>query len=237
MIPLGHISTWKPNVPSPYVGYSGLVPFLKALQDQNDDALVLLDGLEGSGKSTVGFHLARHVAFDVAKSLDECWQPETGLIIDFDDWMKVYDLGEGRVFVLDEGGDLMFSRDAMSGENKLLVRMFQMARIYNHIIIVCCPNIHWVDLYIRSHRALIYGHVVKTYHAKGVNRGQVKWHWPSRKWDWEKSEWKTRWMLSGTSRFKAVDNDDQWKEYEEFKRLKVQIRQLELQEKVSKRRK
>lgn len=207
-----------------------MVHLLKQLQKQNDDAMLLIDGPEGSGKSTV--------AFQLATAIDPNWKPETGLIIDFEDWEQLYDLGTGRVFILDEGGDLMFSRDSMGRENKLVVRMFQMARIFNHIIIVCCPNIHWVDLYVRDHRALIYGHTHKIYHASGVERGIVSWHWPSRRFNWMNSEWESRWNVVGHSKFKPIPKELKvWIDYEQLKRMKVQMRQMDLTANLNKKRK
>lgn len=221
LIQMGHTSTWDNTSHAPFIGYSGMVHLLKQLQLQNDDAMILLDGAEGAGKSTI--------AFQLAKAIDPTWEAETGLIIDFEDWEQLYDLGTGKVFVLDEGGDLMFSRDSQQRENKLVVRMFQMARIFNHIIIVCCPNIHWVDIYVRDHRALIYGHAHKQYHAEGVNRGIVSWHWPTRRFNWENSEWESRWNIVGYSRFHAIPKTlKEWIDYEKLKKLKVQKRQMEL---------
>lgn len=229
-IPLGSPATWEPDIRAPFHTFNGMVHLLTQLQKQNDDAMLLIDGPEGSGKSTV--------AFQLATALDPTWTPETGLIIDFEDWEQVYDLGTGRVFILDEGGDLMFSRDSLQRENKLIVRMFQMARIFNHIIIICCPNIHWVDLYVRDHRAMIYGHTHKVYHAQGVSRGLVSWHWPSRKFNWESSEWESRWNAVLHSRFKPIPKElKTWIDYEQLKKMKVQIRQMELQSKIRKAKK
>lgn len=222
LIPLGHPSTWLSNYYAPFNSYVGMVYFLKQIQKQNDDAVVLIDGLEGSGKSTV--------AFQLATALDPKWRPETGLIIDYEDWEAVYSLEPGKVFILDEGGDLLFSRDSQQRENKLVIRMFQMARIFNHIIIVNCPNIHWVDLYIRDHRALIYGHTHKAYYAGGVVRGLVTWNWPSRKFNWETSEWESRWNQVYHSKFNQIPTTlPEWIRYENVKRFKVGSRQLDLQ--------
>lgn len=198
-----------------------MIDFLDCVRRQNDDSMTLVDGLEGSGKSTVLFHMA--------KRLEPTWDPETGLIIDFDDWEDVYDLESGKVFILDEGGDLLFSRNSQTRESKLIVRLFQMSRIYNHTLLVAAPNIHWVDLYVRGHRTLIYGHVHKKYHPRGVSRGLVSWHWPRRYFDYKRSEWEARWDHIYDSRFHPfAPDDEEWKLYEEWKKLKVRKRQAEM---------
>lgn len=221
MIPLGDVSTWEPYGKAPFYDWESMVHFLDCVRKQNDDSMILVDGPEGAGKSTLLFHLAH--------ALDETWHPETGLIIDYDDWEEVYSLEPGKTFILDEGGDLLFSRNSQTRESKLLVRMFQMSRIYNHTLLVACPNIHWVDLYIRSHRALIYGHVHKYYHPDGVSRGLATWNWPKRGFDRKHSEWTTTWNEVYDLRFHAVPPElPLWQDYERFKKLKVQKRQLDL---------
>jgi ABC-type dipeptide/oligopeptide/nickel transport system ATPase component len=221
LIPLGHPSTWEPYRVAPFEGYQGMIRFLDGVRNLNDDAMILIDGLEGSGKSTL--------AFQIAKKLEPAFNSDTDLIIDYEDWEEVYDLGEKRVFILDEGGDLMFSRDSMKGENKMVIRIFQMARIFNHIIIVCAPNIHWVDLYVREHRALIYGHAHKNYVPGGVQRGLSSFHWPKRRFDYENGEWKASWDRVFDARFQGIPQTlRSWKDYEIRKRNKVQLRQMEL---------
>lgn len=225
IVPLGHPITWESSTHSPFQNFLQMVRLLQNLQKQNDDALVVIDGAEGSGKSTV--------AFQLATAIQSGWEPETGLIIDYEDWEELYSLETGKVFILDEGGDLMFSRDSMARENKLVIRMFQMARIFNHIIIVCCPNIHWVDIYVRDHRALIYGHTHKAYSAEGVRRGMVSWHWPNRKFNWENSEWETRWNTVLHSKFRPIPKElKTWTDYEQLKKMKVQMRQMDLMSKI-----
>lgn len=221
LIPLGSPETWEPYSNAPFHDYRGMIRFLNGVRNLNDDAMLLYDGLEGSGKSTL--------AFQTANSLDKKWNPETNLIIDYEDWEEVYQLEEKQVFILDEGGDLMFSRDSMKAENKGVIRIFQMSRIFNHVVIVCCPNIHWVDLYIRDHRALIYGHAEKTYsQERFVERGMADFKWPTRRFNWETSEWESRWNSVYSAKFDPVPPSfAKWIRYEKRKRMKVQLRQLE----------
>lgn len=219
-IRIGDPRTWEPYSPAPFVDWVSMVRFIKLLQDQNDDVFVLIDGREGSGKSTVGKYLAR--------AIDATWRDETGMIIDYDDWLEVYSLRKKQVFVLDEGGDLLFSRDSMRNENKLSVRMFQMNRIFRHCVIALVPNKHWVDLYVRDHRALIYIQVHKTYSTRGVERGLATIKWPHRYYSIREDAWLTRWVDVFDLEFEAITGQD-WEDYEETKMKKVEKRLLDIQ--------
>ncbi len=205
-----------------------MIRFIKALTSQNDDCLVIIDGFEGSGKSSVAFQLCHY--------LEPGWNPQDRVIIDYEDWLQFYEAGDrGKTYLLDEGGDLAFSRDAMSGQNKHVVRILQMARILNNIMIVCCPSIHWLDKYIREHRALIYIKVHKEFHAGGVNRGRATVHWKSVRFDPTASSIKVNWSPVFDLEFHPVPKSSkQWATYEKLKIAKIQTRAFELVKKAGK---
>lgn len=199
-----------------------MVKFLKAITAQNDDAVIIIDGLEGSGKSSLSFQLCHY--------LDPSWNPRDRVIIDYEDWLEFYEAGDrGKTYLLDEGGDLAFSRDAMSGQNKHVVRILQMARILNNIMVICCPSIHWLDKYIREHRALIYIKVHKEWHAAGVIRGRATVHWKSVRFDPTGSNVHVRWSPVFDVEFSGVDKSNkEWQVYEKLKIAKIQTRAFEL---------
>lgn len=205
-----------------------MVRFLKSLTEQNDDAVIIIDGAEGSGKSSLAFQLCHF--------LEPTWNPKERVIIDYEDWLEFYETGRrGCTYLLDEGGDLAFSRDAMSGQNKHIVRILQMARILNNIMIICCPSIHWLDKYLREHRALVYVKVHKEWHAEGVIRGRATVHWKSIRFDPSAQGARVHWHPVFDVEFKGIPGTDpQWRVYEKLKIQKIQERAVELSKKARK---
>lgn len=220
MIPQGHPSTWETSSPAPFHDWQTLIQFVKALKASNDDAMILMDGREGAGKSSL--------AFQLAKALDKTWHPDEGVIIDYTDWLNLYDLQRGKIFLLDEGGDLLFSRDAMTKEAKNLVKIFQMSRIYNHTLICLAPNLHWLDPYIRQHRGIIYVQVHKEYHLTGTRRGKATVYWSKRFFHRNDGEWRQSWTKVFDLTFEAVADLKAWREYEQIKLAKIEQRQTDL---------
>lgn len=203
-----------------------MIRFLLALQSQNDDAIIIIDGAEGSGKSTLAFRLCH--------ALEHGWDPNERVIIDYDDWLEFYEAQyRGCVYLLDEGGDLAFSRDAMSGQNKHIVRILQMSRILNNIMVVCCPNLYWLDKYLREHRALIYIKVHKEWNAGGVVRGRATVHWKMTRFNPRSHDApSTRWWGQFDIYYPPIDSKDPaWKAYEQLKVAKIQNRAYELKTK------
>jgi len=124
------------------------------------DYMLIIDGYEGTGKSRFALSLAyfyKHIVFgekfvdanlalsplDVANSFlefagnDEKLQP----------------------IIFDEGGTVMFSRDAMSKFGKRIIKVLKVARMMNWLLIVVAQNISWVDPYIRFHRVTGWVHI------------------------------------------------------------------------------
>lgn len=212
----------------PFVDWRGMVAFLKSITQQNDDCVIIIDGAEGSGKSSLAFQLCH--------ALEKGWDPQERVIIDYEDWLQFYEAGQRAcTYLLDEGGDLAFSRDAMSGQNKHVVRILQMARILNNIMVICCPSIHWLDKYLREHRALIYIKVHKEWHATGVIRGRATIHWKSVRFDPRAASINVRWTPVFDVYFHGIPSSDpQWKVYEKLKIAKIQTRAYELIKKAGK---
>lgn len=192
-----------------------MIEYVKGSLRDNDDCVIMLDGPEGSGKSTLGFHLC--------KFLEPDWQPETSLIIDYDDWLDLYQDGrEKQVLLLDEGGKLLFSRDAMTGENKHLVEVLQQSRIMNNVLVICCPNIRWLDVYVREHRAVVYIQVHKYFENGRVVRGKATVRYRKRWFDWQTSATVSRWEYAYDLAFDSTDESDpEWQEYIQVKKAKI----------------
>ncbi|HEY9015702.1 MAG TPA: hypothetical protein VIM84_11635, partial [Gemmatimonadales bacterium] len=106
------------------------------------------------------------------------WDFLGNLIFDFEDWQAIYDrnedLGQHQI---DEGGNLLFNRDAMTGESKQVVKTVQMCGVRHATMSWVLPSKAWMDPYIREHRSTIWCHVHTEYAWHGMVRGLASWHW------------------------------------------------------------
>lgn len=108
------------------------------------DHFAVFSGLEGEGKTTFASQVCAWV--DPTFSLDRyCFS-----ISDFIDALK--DSEQTNAILLDEGGQLLFSRDAMKLSSKLMARASMIMRRKNLFIAICIPNFHFLDSMIRDHR-------------------------------------------------------------------------------------
>lgn len=112
------------------------------------DNFIAVCGYEGTGKST----LARNMAYFLDPNFDT-----SKIVFTLDEYLNLLEdmLNEGKkggCIVIDEGGQLMFSRDAMSATNKILVRTAMLQRKINVTVIICIPNFFLLDTYIRNSR-------------------------------------------------------------------------------------
>lgn len=132
--------------------WESFVGLLRGRVRADFDNVLVVDGEEGVGKSTFALTLARSLT-------DGRFDPSQ-VVYNFEDWERVVDLSKrGNVYLLDEGGNLGFSRDHSTGENKRLVKILMVARQVNPTLILCIPNFRWLDVYLREHRAHFRVHI------------------------------------------------------------------------------
>jgi hypothetical protein len=137
------------------------------------DLLILLDGIEGSGKSTI--------ARQVAKVLWDDFSDKE--ILDNADAAKekYFDERHWISFLLDESRKDLNSKDAMSFKNKDFTNFLSECRIKHKFFLLCLPSVYDIDSYIGKHRATMLIHCYvdeKTgrkgqfsfYGAKGVKK-------------------------------------------------------------------
>ena len=126
----------------------------KKLHNDYDNWIVIC-GKEGSGKSTLAINLCLWI------SDKDSFKPEN-VIIDADQFNKQFrEAKPTSSLLLDEGGALLFSRNAMSGDSKFVIQSAMVARAKCINMIVCIPNFFLLDTYIRNHRVDLLIHVTK----------------------------------------------------------------------------
>ena len=115
----------------------------KKLRKDYDDVTVVV-GLEGLGKSTQAIQYCSVVS-DTFSLKHICYE-----MSDFVNAIKIANKYDS--ILLDEGGMFLFSRDAMSANNKILVKLLMLSRQKNLHICIAIPQFTAIEKYIREHR-------------------------------------------------------------------------------------
>ena len=123
------------------------------------DMILLVDGYEGTGKSTMAMHIAKYCdpTFNVDKVVFTPRQFRE----------KVISAKEYTAVVYDEAYTGLASRGAMSQVNKALVSMLAEIRQKNLIILIVMPTFFDLDRYVALWRSRALIHV----YSKGFRRG------------------------------------------------------------------
>ena len=131
------------------------------VRTNDEDVFWVVDGPEGSGKSTF--------AFQVAKFLDESFCVDRIVFTAKDFRNAIIKAKKFECIVFDEAFRGLSSRSALNEINKMLVELMMECRQKNLFIIIVLPSFFMVDKYVALHRASGLFHVYKTKRGK---RGQ-----------------------------------------------------------------
>lgn len=109
------------------------------------DFILVVDGDEGEGKSTL--------AWSCCKYVDPTFNAER-IAYDQHQFKELVQKSSiGQALLIDEGGWMLFSREAMTRMNKEIVKILMAIRMKNLFVVVCIPSFWKIDDYIRTHRA------------------------------------------------------------------------------------
>lgn len=111
---------------------------------QDKDTVIVITGKERMGKSTLAFTLGR--------LLDRGFNHSRMVFAGKDFIELATSSPKGSVIVLDEAITGGFSRDAMSKQNKALVKFLVICGERNLVAVICWPNINYLEKYLREHR-------------------------------------------------------------------------------------
>lgn len=111
------------------------------------DNVILISGREGSGKSSLAYH--------ICMNYDPNFTMENGYIYNFEEFLDALRNGEekGRTFWLDEASNIASKHDWMKSDNKAFIQILEMFRSKGYTLIMCIPSEDRIDSYIRSFRA------------------------------------------------------------------------------------
>jgi hypothetical protein len=135
---------------------------IPSLQKRDKDCFIVIDGKEGTGKSTVALQIGKYV--DPTLDLSR-------IVFDADAFRDaIFKAKKGQVVVFDEAFSGLSSRSALSSVNKVLVSLMMQMRQKNLMILLVLPTFFMLDKYAALFRAKALIHV---YENKGV-RGYFK---------------------------------------------------------------
>ena len=132
------------------------------IQKKDWDIVFLIDGKEGSGKSTLSFICGWYLTKGKLTMKNIC----EGTI---DAMRKLENLPSKSVLIIDEGSLMFSSKDAMNREQRNLIKILQVIRQKGMILIIVAPSIHDLAKYIVVARSRFLLHV---YSDKNFNRGR-----------------------------------------------------------------
>lgn len=196
--------------------YRGLIRYILDLCYSDWDYVILVDGLEGAGKSAAALNLAIDMDNTVMDELDKhiVWSGEGLTELAYN--------REPSVIIDDEIGLDLFNRRTQTKDAWRIISLVQIMRKRNHIPILIMPNFQWIDPYMMHHRAQLWLHI--DYKEIGGNRvrGYATVHFPKR------APYKryTFWERCFTYRFPDFP-DEIKEEYLALKDIKSRSRALE----------
>jgi len=135
---------------------------IPSLQKKDKDCVLVIDGAEGAGKSTLAFQIGRYV--DPSLDLSRV----TFNPIDFR--KAIFKAKKGQCIIYDEAFTGLSSRASLSGINRALVSLMMQMRQKNLFVIVILPTFFLLDKYVAIWRARALIHVYESSGRRGYFR-------------------------------------------------------------------
>jgi len=135
---------------------------INALKKENKDCVIIVDGREGSGKSTFAMQIGKYCdpTLDLSRIV---FSPE-----DFRE--AILKSEKGQCIIYDEAFTGFSSRGSLSPINKVLVSLAMQMRQKNLFIIIVLPTIFMLDKYMAMHRTKALIHVFESKGRRGYFR-------------------------------------------------------------------
>ncbi len=135
---------------------------IKLILSKDWDAVILVDGIEGSGKSTLSFVCGWYITDGKLTINNICEGTE-------DAFKKLEQLPKGSTLIIDEGSLMFSSKEVMRKEQRQLIKILQIIRQKCMCLIVVSPSFFDLNKYIAISRSRFLLHV---YTDKKLNRGR-----------------------------------------------------------------
>jgi len=138
---------------------------IKKIMKKGWDAVILLDGMEGSGKSTLSFICGWYISDGKITINNICEGSEDAV-------KKLEKLPDGSLLIIDEGSLMFSSKEVMRKEQRTLIKILQVIRQKCMCLIIVSPSIFDLNKYIAIDRSRFLLHV---YTDKDLNRGRFSY--------------------------------------------------------------
>jgi len=128
---------------------------IKNTLEVDKDAIIIVDGETGAGKSTL--------AIKLCKKACPWFEMERDIIYSQNELVdKITNAKNGSAFLADEAVNLLFKRDFASKKQKFILRLLDMCRSKNLLLMMCVPNFWSLDKHLLEGRARMRIHVART---------------------------------------------------------------------------
>jgi hypothetical protein len=135
---------------------------IPALQKRDKDRILVIDGNEGGGKSTLAFQIGKYV--DPTLNLSR-------VVFNAEDFREaVFKAKKCQCIIYDEAFTGLSSRSSLSGINRALVSLMMQMRQKNLFVLIVLPTFFLLDKYVALFRTVALIHV---YEVRG-RRGYFK---------------------------------------------------------------
>ena len=132
------------------------------LLEKDEDAVIAIDGGEGTGKSTLAFQLGKYI--DPTLDLKR-------IVFNAEEFRNaVINAKKGQCIIFDEAFTGFSSRSSLSGVNRTLVSLMMQMRQKNLFVIIVLPTFFLLDKYVALFRTRFLIHCYKNKGIKGYFR-------------------------------------------------------------------
>ena len=138
---------------------------VKKLMSKEWDVVFLIDGIEGSGKSTLSFLCGWYIS-DASLTMTNIAEGSADAV------RKLESLPDKSVLIIDEGSLSFSSKEVMSKEQKQLVRIMNVIRQKRMCLIVVAPSFFELNKYVSVTRSRFLLHV---YTNRNLDRGRFSY--------------------------------------------------------------
>lgn len=118
-----------------------IATLIKKCQANKFDAIIVIDGRRGLGKSTLAYKIAAKIGG---------FRPKKDICFTREDVCKQLATKKNGIIFADEMINVTYNRDFYSEEQKQLIKMLNMYRDSCNVLIACVPNFYDLDKQFRS---------------------------------------------------------------------------------------